>query len=559
MLFKSFLTAAAATLAANSVTVAADELPAIEIVGSKFFFSNNGSQFYIRGIAYQADTANVTDGATINDPLADYEACKRDIPYLQQLDTNVIRVYAVNTSLDHTPCMTALNDAGIYVISDLSSPTESINRDDPSWTVELFDRYKSVVDMFSNYTNVLGFFAGNEVSNNRTNTDASPFVKAAIRDTKQYIKDKGYRQIPVGYSSNDDEYTRVAMADYFACGDSEVKADFYGINMYEWCGRSNYVSSGYADRTAEFRNLTVPVFFSEYGCNRVTPRLFTSVQALYGPNMTGVWSGGIVYMYFEEVNNYGLVSIDDGAVKTLADFNNYSEEIHKISPTSLNTASYTPTATSLACPPTNSYWEAATNLPPTPNESICSCMDDATACRVSDDVDEKDYEELFNYVCGIVDCSGISANGTTGKYGAYSFCSSKQQLDFVLNLYYQKNGAANSDCDFSGSATLMKATTQGSCKTVLNEIGSLGTGSASASVTYAAGSSGSVTITGSSESGSTVKGKSSSRSNSSSSSGASSASRGAASRSTSRVNPIHVILTSLATISFVAGVGIALV
>ncbi|OXT09978.1 hypothetical protein B9K03_11880, partial [Rothia sp. Olga] len=88
----------------------------------------------------------------------------------------------------------------MYVIADLSAPKESINRKSPTWTLDLFDRYKSVVDMFAEYSNVLGFFAGNEVSNDKTNTQASAFVKAAIRDTKQYIKDKKYRTIPVGYS-----------------------------------------------------------------------------------------------------------------------------------------------------------------------------------------------------------------------------------------------------------------------------------------------------------------------------------------------------------------------
>lgn len=579
MLFKSFLTAAAATLVANSATVAAEDLPAIEIVGNKFFFSNNGSQFYMRGVAYQADTANVTGGATIDDPLADTEACKRDIPYLQQLDTNVIRVYAVNTSLDHSECMSALNDAGIYVIADLSSPKTSINRKSPSWNLELFDRYKSVVDMFADYSNVLGFFAGNEVSNDETNTEASAFVKAAVRDTKQYISDKGYRSIPVGYSSNDDEHTRVKMADYFACGDSDEKADFYGINMYEWCGKSTFKSSGYADRTAEFKNLTIPVFFSEYGCNEVSPRLFTEVETLYSDDMTDVWSGGIVYMYFQETNNYGLVSIDDdGNVSTLDDFNNYSSEIKKISPTSANTASYTATATSLACPATNRYWKAATSLPPTPNEDLCSCMDSATACRISDDVDEDDYQDLFDYVCGEIDCSGITGNGTTGAYGAYSFCSPKEQLDFVLDLYYESNGAAKSDCDFSGSATLKKATTQAGCKTALSQIGSEGTGIATATATFTGGSK-TTTATDSSDDDETTtsatesaassesesasatesESSSSSGSKSSKSSASSSSKTGAAPRSAGSVNLAQVILTSLATITIVAGAGIALV
>ncbi|EJT41908.1 GAS1-like protein [Saccharomyces kudriavzevii IFO 1802] len=299
MLFKSLTTLATGAAFFAGVATAGD-VPAIEVVGNKFFYSNNGSQFYMRGVAYQADTVNQTSGSTINDPLADYDSCSRDIPYLKKLDTNVIRVYAINTSLDHSQCLKALNDADIYVIADLSAPDTSINRDEPKWTVNLFNSYKSVVDAFANYTNVLGFFAGNEVTNNYTNTDASAFVKAAIRDVRQYISDKDYRKIPVGYSSNDDEKTRVELADYFACGDDDVKADFYGINMYEWCGKSDFKTSGYADRTAEFKNLSIPVFFSEYGCNEVRPRLFTEVEALYGSNMTDVWSGGIVYMYFEK-------------------------------------------------------------------------------------------------------------------------------------------------------------------------------------------------------------------------------------------------------------------
>jgi hypothetical protein len=53
----------------------------------------------------------------------------------------------------------------------------------------------------------------------------------------------------------------------------------------------------------------VPVFFAEYGCKDVPGggdgRKWQETTALYSDEMTSVFSGGIVYMYFEEENDYG--------------------------------------------------------------------------------------------------------------------------------------------------------------------------------------------------------------------------------------------------------------
>lgn len=485
------------------------DLPAIEIVGNKFFYSNNGSQFYMKGVAYQQNPENGT--LQFTDPLANTDACKRDIPYLQQLQTNVIRVYALNGTEDHTGCLDALQDAGIYVIADLSEPDLSINRVDPQWTVELLDRYISIIDEFANYTNILGFFAGNEVTNNDTNTDASAYVKAAIRDSKAYIKQKNYRSIPVGYSSNDDITIRGDLADYFVCDDNGGNADFFGINMYEWCGSSSFKQSGFETVTKLYENLGVPLFFSEYGCNRVTPRKFQEVATLYGPDMTDIWSGGIVYMYFQEENNYGLVSIDSsGSVSTMADFGNYKSAIAAISPSiahKSNESSVSPTS----CPTENSVWLAATALPPTPDAQVCSCMSDAAQCVVSSDVNSDDYADLFSYICDKVDCGGINGNGTSGVYGAYSPCSPEERLNFVLDLYYKSNGKDSQACDFSGSATTKKASVASSCSAVLSSAGTAGMGTVSGSISGGSATGGSGSGSGSgSASGSTSSASSSS-------------------------------------------------
>ncbi|EEB06247.1 cell wall protein Gas1 [Schizosaccharomyces japonicus yFS275] len=468
----SFVALAAAAFAG----IAKASLPTISVDGRYFYFEN-GTRFFIKGVAYQPNVDTDSNGDAVSsdfvDPLAQEDSCLRDVEYFKKLHINTIRVYAVNASQDHSACMKALDSAGIYVLADLAQPSESIDRTSPKWDTNLFSRYASVVDAMANYTNVLGFFAGNEVTNNNTNTPASAFVKAAVRDMKSYISMQGYRSIPVGYSTNDDSDTRVSMADYFECGSTDERADFYGVNIYEWCGSSTYQESGYADRTEEFANFTIPVFFSEFGCITKRPRTFQEVQALFGVNMTGVWSGGIAYQYFETNNNYGVVSIESSSVVTLTDFPYLASQFGAVTPTTSSDVSTTTVTAS--CLPTNTNWVAAVELPPTPSDEICQCMSNSRSCVVLDSVSSSSYTDLFNYVCGVVSCDGITANGTyPGSYGDYSFCDSKQMLNFVLDLYYSAKG----DCDFSGSATTTKTSAlSGTCASYVSAAGSVGTNS----------------------------------------------------------------------------------
>ncbi|CEN59602.1 Putative 1,3-beta-glucanosyltransferase gel3 [Aspergillus calidoustus] len=477
-----------------SSAVAADVDPII-IKGSKFFYKSNDTQFYMRGVAYQQEYTGPKSGTNnYKDPLADAEACKRDVPYLEKLNANTIRVYAVDPKADHTECMNLLSDAGIYVIADLSSPSESIIRNNPKWDYDLFSRYASVVDELSQYTNVIGFFAGNEVSNDPKTTGASAFVKAAVRDMKRYIKAKNYRTMGVGYATNDDSSIRVDMADYFNCGSKEESIDFWGYNVYSWCGDSNYEKSGFKSRTDEFRDYSVPVFFAEYGCNEVEPRKFTEVEALYGDKMAEVWSGGIVYMYHQEANNYGLVSIDDGKVKTRADYSYLSEQLASATPTGTKKSDYNPTNTALAsCPALNKNWQATDSpLPPSPNHDLCTCMLKSLTCVAKSDISGKLLSSTFSEVCGYQGgkfCDGITGNATTGEYGAYSVCTPEQQLSFAMDQYYQdqvEQGNGDNACDFDGAASSQSTSEPTSaCSSLLDAAGTEGTGTVTASPTAA--------------------------------------------------------------------------
>ena len=440
--------------------------PSIIIQGNKFFNSSDGVQFFIMGIAYQPQVPTDSILTEIEslpehnyiDPLADPLLCLRDIPYLKELHVNTIRVYSIDPKKDHDICMNALMDAGIYVVSDLSEPSTSIVRDNPTWNTNLFKRYTDVVDALHKYPNVLGFFAGNEVTNDITNTGASPFVKAAIRDTKEYIHQQGYRSIPVGYSSNDDLETRDYLDQYFTCGD--FIADFYGVNMYEWCGYSTYQTSGYRERTEHFRDFPIPLFFSEFGCNLVQPRPFSEVKTLFGNQMTEVWSGGLAYMYFEESNHYGIVSIDpvtDEVVK-LPDFNNLSNGFKTATPKRviINKTMDIPTGGSIVqnrdCPFNESNWNVSNELPPTPDSEICQCTQ-VLPCLAVADSSNQNFQDFFDNICNEVDCSDISADGNDGTFGKYSFCTTNEKVAIVASKWYFNGTLSGEKCPLTGQFT----------------------------------------------------------------------------------------------------------
>ena len=446
---------------------------------------------YLKGVAYQQNyspNGSTSANATYTDPLADGDACRRDIPYLKQIYTNILRVYAIDPTKNHDDCMAQLASADIYVIADLGEPSTSIRSNDPEWDVTLYQRYTGVVDALQKYKNVIGFFAGNENVSAGNQTAAAAFVKAAVRDTKGYIASQKYRStLGVGYATADVP-TRDELAHYFACepGNSgnSTAIDFWGYNVYSWCGDSNYATSSYGERVDFFSSYPVPVFFAEYGCiegidGGPTNRPFTEVQVLYG-NMTDVFSGGIVYEWFMGDNNYGLVSLtdNDASVSPYPDFTSLQSQLASISPTTTQRSAYTPANSAPACPSVGGSWAAqASPLPPTVNPQLCDCMVQSLQCVITSD-DEEAYGADFNFICGANDayCSGIARNATTGDYGGYSGCDPKQQLAFAANQYYLGQSRRADACSFSGRASVQSGSAPTSCAALLSAVGSAGTG-----------------------------------------------------------------------------------
>ncbi|KAJ2968272.1 hypothetical protein NUW58_g10257 [Xylaria curta] len=460
-----------AALASAMLLATADAaLEPIVMKGSKFF-TKSGDQFFMKGIAYQQEAGTGPGGASTGnkkyiDPLSDEKICKRDVPILEKLGINTIRTYAIDPEADHKACMKLLDDAGIYVIADLGEPALSINRDDPTWNVDLFNRYKGVIDNLAEYDNVIGFFSGNEVTNNATNTDASAYVKAATRDTKKYIADKmskGGRWMGVGYAANDDAEIRIHMAQYFNCGDQEEAIDYWGYNIYSWCGKSSFEESGYDVQVKFFSNYSVPVFFAEYGCNTVggaEGRLWDDTTALYSDKMTGVFSGGIVYMFHQEKNDYGVVKVTGDTATTMKNYDVLQKKLGAVAPSSTKMSAYTPTNSPAACPQVQENWKVSPNtLPPTPDSALCECMFKSLSCAPATSLKEKDFGSIFGYICenDKKACAGIKHDTEAGVYGPYSMCSPKQQLGHVLDAYYNNQNKGSSACDFDGAAAVQSS------------------------------------------------------------------------------------------------------
>ncbi|MCJ1336794.1 hypothetical protein MMC09_002072 [Bachmanniomyces sp. S44760] len=228
----------------------------------------------------------------------------------------------------------------------------------------------ATLDAFANFDNLFAVYVGNEVISDSKTSISAPYIKAAGRDIKAYRDGQNYRPIPVGYAAVSAS-NLLAQQNYLACGDNASQAlDFFSINHYSWCGNSSFTESGYSELYSQTEGYSIPIFFSETGCNIVGHRAFQDQSAILGPQMNDIWSGAIVYEWPQEKNSYGIVSYTSSGPP----YKGTPEPISPdklpywdtLTPTGTPSSEYTSTYPQVACPTSSSgFWsvDAAATLP----------------------------------------------------------------------------------------------------------------------------------------------------------------------------------------------------
>jgi 1,3-beta-glucanosyltransferase GAS5 len=118
----------------------------------------------------------------------------------------------------------------------------------------------ATVDQFAKYDNTLLFFSANEVINNPDTTFSAPYIKAVTRDIKAYIKGRGYRDVPVGYSAADVSEVREDTANYMNCGGNDARSDFFAFNDYSWCS-SDFKTAGWDKKVQTYSGYSIPILY----------------------------------------------------------------------------------------------------------------------------------------------------------------------------------------------------------------------------------------------------------------------------------------------------------
>lgn len=201
--------------------------------------------------------------------------------------------------------------------------------------------------------------------------------------------------------------------------------------------------------------------------------------------MSSVFSGGVAFSYLPAQSvqgQFGMVTIssDNKTVTTSNDYNLLKAQYGQASGPNSPSQSSAGSSNYPSCPTTSSAFVASVNLPPTPNESACNCLESTLSCKFTPATSNYTtvVGALLDTACSLVgqkgaSCSDIGGDGQAGTYGRLSGCDPSKhflfyfflwglnmppilaiKLSFVMSEWYELNNHNGQACSFAGNGTV---------------------------------------------------------------------------------------------------------
>ena len=268
-------------------------------------------QFLIKGVTYnphQPDSRPQDKKGYIDSLGEDWlPELRKDIPFFHQLGINTIFVDHADPTKSPERALQLLQDEGIYVLLKLftnihlegSHRVQAVDIDlSRLYSPSKVRKNLAIVSQTAHFSNVLGYSISQSGIHSSACTKLAALHRAAVRDTKLFLRKSGARQLPVGANLSSTQQFRHGALQYMAAGSPEERVDFMSFAVYDWVGPSSFTISGYKNLCEAFAPWPVPMFWAEYGtAYNDRARVMDEVECVFSPDMTGVVSGGFLYTF----------------------------------------------------------------------------------------------------------------------------------------------------------------------------------------------------------------------------------------------------------------------